>query len=265
MKTLNPSQKNPRLRYEYDRGSGYEEELRLTTALSALVPADDLVHPDHRLFQVVHLMTEYAWVAIHHTMCDLEAALAKGDLVGAVRLLKRATDLSALPVSCARLLTDSLPQLSFLQMRAAFPANSSGLDSPGARGIRKAGMAVWQAFEGELASHAVTMDDLVPATDPSFSGETRMAQLADLVMQMQRFDTRILEWKQVHLNLVWQLLGGHPCAGDALAGPEERPTSMRGRPISDLERLSARPLFPKLWQHSTSLYQSYGTAPGCSY
>jgi len=93
LKTLNPSQQNPRLRYEYDRGSGYEAELRLTQALSALVPTDDLIHPDHRLFQVSHLITEYAWVAIHHTLCDLEAALeGTVDLVTTSALLDLVSD-----------------------------------------------------------------------------------------------------------------------------------------------------------------------------
>src|ERR1700722_309453 len=96
MRTLNPAERNPRLRYEYDRGTGYENELHLTAALSALVPTDDLIHPDHRLFQISHLISEYAWVGIHHSMCDVEAALGNGgkeDLIAAIHLLARATDL----------------------------------------------------------------------------------------------------------------------------------------------------------------------------
>ncbi|WP_238009388.1 hypothetical protein KZZ52_26205 [Dactylosporangium sp. AC04546] len=265
METLNPSQPNARLRYEYDRGTGYETELRLTEALAALVPGDELVHQDHRLFQLVHLITEYAWVGIHDAMCILDTALAKDDLVGATRALSRGAALAGLPVTCVRLLTDSLPQETFLQLRAMFAEGASGLDSPGARGMRKAGLAVWDSFESTLAAHGVSLDDLAEASASGFTGEPRLALLADVMLHMYRFDARILEWKQVHLGLVWQMLGGHPATGDTPPAAEDRPRSMRGRPISDLERLAVRPLFPKLWQHSTERYRVAAGGAGLAY
>jgi tryptophan 2,3-dioxygenase len=59
-RVLNPSQPNPRLRYEWDRGSDYELDTRLPAALAALVPEEELLHPDHRLFQIAHLITPCA-------------------------------------------------------------------------------------------------------------------------------------------------------------------------------------------------------------
>ncbi|MEU6188054.1 hypothetical protein [Nocardia sp. NPDC047038] len=254
VQVLNPLEPDPRLRYEYGRGSGYETELRLTEALSALVPADKLVHTDHRLFQVTHLITEFAWAGIHHTLCDFVVALAEENFIDGVRLLKRATSVAAVPALCVRLLLESLPQASFLRMRDSFPSGASGLDSPGTRAIRKASRVVWDTFESTVITNGHTISSLMPATELAYSGDIRVSLLAEMALELHRFDSRMLEWKQIHLNLVWQFLGGHP--GVDSTGPT--PTSLRGRPLDDLSRLAVRPAFPRLWQESTALYQSFG-------
>lgn len=258
MKIMNPSEPNTKLHYVYDRGSGYEAELHLSEALSALVPTDDLVHPDHRLFQIAHLVTEYAWVAIHHTMCGIAVALEQDEPVAALRLIKRAKRLAAWPTSSIRLLVDTLPQASFLEMRAGFPEGSSGLDSPGARSVRKAAHVIWDTFEKTLADHGLCIPDLMPATVSGYSGALGTGLLAEIAMELHQFDSAMVEWKQLHLNMVWQLLGGHPGASGCTAGDADLPKSMRGRPLADLERLAVRPLFPGLWQESTAMYRSFG-------
>ena len=260
VRTLNPSQSNSRLRYEFDRGSGYELEIRVTEALAALIPEDELLHSDHRFFQIVHLLTEYCWVAVHHGLCDLVEALDKGDPVAATRLLVRCTDTAALTVDCVRVLANSLSQLSFLRMRDNLTGGASGLESPGSRNIRRASHAVWAAFEAAVAAAGLTMTQLVEAAEPGGSEDLGTAQFADVMVGMQRLDTQILEWKQVHINLVWQMLGGHPRAEETADG--ERPRSMRGKSISDVERLAVRPLFPKLWLQSTAVYREMTVKPG---
>jgi tryptophan 2,3-dioxygenase len=261
-RVLNPAEPNPLLRYEYDRGSNYELDTRLTTALSALVPEAELHHADHRFFQVLHLITEYAWVAVHHSLCDLARALRERNLVLAARHTDRCTGLAALPVTVMRQLIDSLPQLSLLSMRAMFPPNTTGLDSPGARNLRRAALAVWAEFEAVLDGAGVGLDTLVEAAEPGFRHDQGTATLADLMAGLYRFDARVLEWKQVHLHMVWMLLGGQPEVladaepGDAAGGAAlDRPVSLRGRPITDLERMAARPMFPRLWQQSTAVFQ----------
>jgi len=256
VRTLNPSQSNPRLRFEFDRGSGYEAELRLTTALSALIPEDELLHSDHRFFQIVHLLTEYCWVAVHHSLCDLTGALAKGDPVMAARHLVRCTDTAALTVECLRVMTNSLSQVSFLRMRKDLAGAASGLASPGSRNVRRAAHAVWSEFEAAVTAAGVTMADLVEATGPDTGAAPNTMQLAEVMTGLQRFDTQVLEWKQVHINLVWQMLGGQPRAAEEDPDADDRPQSMRGRSISDLERLAVRPLFPKLWLQNTAVYRA---------
>ena len=251
-RVLNPAQPDPLLHYEYDRGSNYEEDTRLTIALSALVPEAALHSPDHRFFQVTHLITEYAWVAIHHDLTAVAGALAAGDLTRARRQLTRACGTAAIPVVAVRNLMTSLPQTGLLRMRQLFPPNTTGLDSPGGRNLRRACRAVWTAFETHLNEAGHTLPALVEAaaTDAASPGT---APAADVMLAMQRLDAAVMEWKQVHLSMVWMLIGGQPFAAeDDIA--QEGPSSLRGRPIGDLERMAMRPMFPRLWQLSTETF-----------
>ncbi|MCX9192162.1 hypothetical protein C3Y87_12205 [Carbonactinospora thermoautotrophica] len=129
------------------------------------MPEAELRPSDHRFFQVVHLTTEYAWVAIHHTLCGVEEALREHNPV-----LARCSALAAQPVGCVWLLLDSLPQLSLISMRVMFPPNTTGLDSPGTGNLRRACPAVWDAFEGVMARQGTDLDGLVEAAAPGYTG-----------------------------------------------------------------------------------------------
>ncbi|MFJ9968664.1 hypothetical protein [Streptomyces avermitilis] len=258
-RVLNPSQTNPRLRYEWDRGSEYELDTRLPVALEALIPEEELLHPDHRLFQIVHLITEYGWVALHHTLCDVDAALRAGRLPAAARSLERATQLADIPVNCVRLMADTLPQAAFLRLRERIPVSPSGLDSPGTRSLRKAGAAVWEAFDAAVRDHGLTLAQVALAAEPESPENSRAgdhAHLVDILLLLGRLDSRVMDWRQVHMTMIWKLLGGHPAAAHDSAGEDaDRPMSMRGRPLANLERLAVRPLFAALWELSSEVYR----------
>jgi tryptophan 2,3-dioxygenase len=258
---LNPAEPNPLLRYEYDRGSNYEVDSRLTLVLSALVPEDELICPDHRFFQIVHLVTELSWCAMHHEIRRAAAALAEDDLMLAVQLLDRTVGLAGTPVAMVRQLVRQLPQVNLLTMRAAFPPNTTGLDSPGARNLRRASTALWQGFEAALHRHRLALPDLTGSAALERPGERppwTARGLAAVRDGLHRLDLAVQEWKHVHLRLVWSQLGGHPEADPRPAGRDEDdlPTSLRGRPISDVERMAQRPLFPPLWQELDNTYRA---------
>lgn len=253
---MNPDQDNPRLAYDYGSDSGYETELHLTAALDALVRGEDSRHPDRRFFQIVHLITEYSWVGVHDALAGVAADLDADRPSAAGDALVRARDLAAITVSCARLLLEQLPQDRFLAMRQFFPDEASGLDSPGGRNLRKVGTVVWTSFTQAVSRNGSTLDELVQGTS---GGNEQTVRLAAAMSGLHRLDARLLEWKQVHLNLVWSVLGGHPNTG-AEASEEERPTSLRGRPTSDLERLAVRPLFPELWRATTASFHAQAAA-----
>ncbi|MEV7714085.1 hypothetical protein [Streptomyces sp. NPDC088270] len=262
-RALNPDAADPQLVYEYDRGSNYEQDTRLTTALSALLPEEQLVHPDQRLFQSVHLITEYAWAAMHFEMGRAVTLLDAGDPLLATQVLERAASLGRIPVQALHTLVDFLPQTGLLTMRETFPENTTGLDSPGARNLRRAAQPLWRAFTRALERAGLTSEDLITA-------QGRLASLADdergavdlaLVRQgLIRLDGTIAEWKQLHLRMVWGQLGGHPEAEPhpvAGGGCPAMPTSLRGESTVSLVRMSERTLFPQLWDAVDATYRRF--------
>ena len=255
---LNPKEPNQLLRFEYDRGSNYEAETRITAAMAALIPESELHNADHRLFQVVHLVSEYMWCAMHYELCRVCVALDEDDFGLASRLLSRTVGLAGVPVRCVRLLQDFLPQASFLRIRAVLLTNASGLDSPGSRNLRRACKVLWRSFEAASDRHGITHQDLIEESGRE-AGQTPgewLGALAAIQDRLHALDCMIMEWNQLHLRLVRSHLGGHPAAR-ATAAPEcgPEPVSLRGAPVNALERIAEHSLFPRLWQGVDETYE----------
>lgn len=265
---LNPGEPDRRLRFEFDCGSNYEAETRVTAAFAALIPDEELLNPDHRFFQVVHLVSEHTWCQMHYELCRVCHALDADDLALAARLLDRTVGLAGVPVHCIRLMQDHLPQASFLHLRTRLMDNASGLDSPGGRNLRRVSMALWRSFEASLARHGVTHGDLVDEMarcggPPPPEG---VSALATIQAGLHALDCATMEWNQLHQRLVFSHLGGHSAARGAQSqgtdgadmsrgDPAEEPVSLRGAPISDLGRLAERSMFPRLWQEVDQTFQ----------
>lgn len=255
---LNPKEPDRLLRFEYDRNSNYEAELRITLAMAALIPEGELYNADHRMFQVVHLVSEYMWCAMHHELRRVVFALDDDDFGLASRLLSRTVGLADVPVRCVRLLQDFLPQASFLQMRASLLSNASGLDSPGSRNLRRVCKAFWRSFEYALDRHDVSHHDLIEEAGRQ-GGQTPgewLGALATVQYGMHALDCKVMEWSQLHLRLVRSHLGGHPAArATAASDGSAEPVSLRGEPVSGLERIAEHSLFPRLWLGVDETYQ----------
>ncbi|MFF8716667.1 hypothetical protein ACF07T_35340 [Streptomyces sp. NPDC015184] len=262
-RALNPDAADPQLVYEYDRGSNYEKDTRLTTALSALLPENQLVHPDQRLFQSVHLITEYAWAAMHFEMGRAVALLDDDDPLLATQVLERAASLGRIPVQALNTLVEYLPQTGLLTMRDTFPENTTGLDSPGARNLRRAAQPLWRAFTRALERAGLTIEELITAQGrlvPPAGDERAAVDLALVRQGLMRLDGAIGDWKQLHLRMVWGQLGGHPEAEPHSVGGRTcpaMPTSLRGESTVSLVRMSERTLFPQLWDAVDATYRRF--------
>ncbi|MCX4918647.1 hypothetical protein [Streptomyces sp. NBC_00687] len=260
-RVMNPDESNRLFVYEYDRGSNYEQDTRLTTALSALLPEDTLVHPDQRLFQTVHLITEYAWCDMHFEMRRAAGLLRDRDYLLAAQLLERASALGEVAVQAVRVLLEFLPQESLLTMRETFPENTTGLDSPGARNLRRAATALWQETEAAVAREDLDLRQLVVAQGRGAAPdrEDRSPDLALVRQALLRLDGAVAAWKHHHLRLVWSQLGGHPEAGTAAAEDtrDGLPKSLRGQSTSGVRAMAERSLFPRLWDSVDDTYRAF--------
>ncbi|MET9881678.1 hypothetical protein ABZZ20_00700 [Streptomyces sp. NPDC006430] len=280
-RALNPQAEDRLLVFEYDRGSNYEEDTRLTTALSALLPEDGLVHPDQRLFQSVHLITEYAWAAMHFEMVRAVGLLDESDFLLTAQVLDRSAALGRIPVQALHTLVEFLPQTALLTMRDTFPENTTGLDSPGARNLRRAAQPLWAAFTRALERSDLTPEDLITAqgrTTRPAETERAAAELALVRQSLIRLDGAVADWKQLHLRMVWGQLGGHPeaaaysPAGSSGTGsrPEGgpscpmQPTSLRGESTLSLRKMAERTLFPQLWDSVDAIYRRFVPADAAS-
>ncbi|MER5658865.1 hypothetical protein ABT076_38395 [Streptomyces sp. NPDC002131] len=260
-RVMNPDESNRLFVYEYDRGSNYEQDTRLTTALSALLPEDTLVHPDQRLFQTVHLITEYAWCDMHFEMRRAAGLLRDRDYLLAAQLLERASALGEVAVQAVRVLLEFLPQESLLTMRETFPENTTGLDSPGARNLRRAATALWQETEAAVTREDLDLRQLVVSQGRSAAPDRadRAPDLALVRQALLRLDGAVAAWKHHHLRLVWSQLGGHPEAGTAAAEDtrDGLPKSLRGQSTSGVRAMAERSLFPRLWDSVDDTYRAF--------
>jgi cyclopropane fatty-acyl-phospholipid synthase-like methyltransferase/tryptophan 2,3-dioxygenase len=228
-----------------------------------LIPENQLLNPDQRLFQTAHLITELAWCQMHFQLRRVIAELQNGEYVLAGRLLLRVAETGDLPVVATRVLLQALPQYGMLEMRSKFAANSSGLDSPGGRNLRVIAGAVWRAFEAAAEQEGIHLSRFAkniarPLAQKPLTPEE--AGLTTVYEGLHKVDSKVTEWRQVHMRLVWSQLGGHP--GDEGCPQRETirelPMSLRGRPITDLERMAERPLFPKLWTIISDAFKDMG-------
>lgn len=271
---MNPDESDRLAVYEYDRLSNYEQDTRLTAALDALVPEAELDHPDQRFFQTVHLITEYAWCEMHFEMRRAVALLDQGDYQLAAQVLERAAAVGALPVQGLQLMLRFLPQRSLLTMRDTFPENTTGLDSPGARNLRRMAMVLWKALNVALERESLTLHTLIDLhgrTEPAAGKDRAGAALAQVRQAMLSLDGAVVDWKQVHLRLVWTQLGGHPATSErdtrtgGAPGCPVLPTSLSGQSIRNLRQMAERSLFPQIWDSVDDTYHSFVPMGGTSW
>ncbi|HEU4963501.1 MAG TPA: hypothetical protein VFV52_06505 [Bacilli bacterium] len=278
-KYMNPDEQEHLLRFEYDRKSVYEEDSGTARMLDVLIPESELIDPDQRLFQVQHLQTEMAWYSIHFEIRRVITALREDDFATATHLLDRIILLSDAPYQSQRLMVNSLTQFSLLRMRAQLPQGATGFDSPGMRNLKLVAKALWTTLEQTLARYEhtpVSLAMLRLETERIKPLPDRLALLAQVYDGIQQFDVKLMEWKQLHLRMVWGHLGGafahleesralmeHAATKTGEGGPQYGiPTSLRGRPVTDLQRITVSPLFPALWKVPDAVYHAMKTKQG---
>ena len=205
--------------------SEYASYMR-TDELLALQRSDtQLLHRDERLFQCVHQATEL-WLKqanfeIEHATSLIEAC----QLVGAARILARASD-------CIDFITrpiDILTRMNPTDYRALRPAlgQGSGVQSPGWQGLRAAAPRLHAAFTARRRAERMSLAEVFRC-----AGDAPLQLLAESLLDL---DARVSLWRLRHLQVVVRTLGGQG-------------VGTRGMPVQTLARLLEQRLFGELWE-----------------
>ena len=209
-----------------EAASDYERYLNTEELLALQKGPDDWVHRDELLFQVTHQSSEL-WLKLSWNDAEEAARLIEqGDLLGALRLLRRAS-------LCIRFL---VPQLEMLEQMAPWEyqeirkvlGHGSGFDSPGWNELRRIFPRLGQAFHAKRREAGLSLGDLyVRGRD-----HEDLYQLAEALLEL---DEQAQLWRMRHYQVVARTIG------DSVVGTQ-------GTPVELLGRLVTKTSFPELWE-----------------
>jgi tryptophan 2,3-dioxygenase len=215
--------------------SDYERYLRTDELLSLQKTPEERVHHDELLFQTVHQASEL-WLKLATTEVDeAGAALERGEIAPALRLLRRA-------VLALRYVTDQLEMLNqmdpweYQQIRVVL-GHGSGFDSPGFRRIPHVTQRASKAIDALLASAGLSLPDLYRHGRE----HEELYQLAELLTE---WDERVWVWRFRHYTIVARALG-------------EETIGTQGTPVQVLGKLIAQRQLPRLWDVRSRLVELF--------
>jgi len=212
-------------------GSDYENYLRTDELLSLQKTPAEMTHRDEALFQTVHQSSEL-WLKLACFEIDEAVRLLDaGEIRRALRLLARANECVVI-VSEALHMLERLSPWDYHEVRKAL-GHGSGFDSPGFRELRVRAPRIWVAFEGRLAAGGITLAEAYTRADDH-------PDLYDLAEALIEFDERVSIWRDVHVKMVNRVIGGGAIG-------------TQGTPVAVLAGLTARRLYPALWDVRNTL------------
>jgi tryptophan 2,3-dioxygenase len=212
--------------------SDYERYLRTDELLALQKTPEERAHHDELLFQTVHQSSEL-WLKLAAEEMEVATEhLRRGEIVPALRLLRR----TAL---CFRLVTQSLDMLELMSpweytsdIRPVL-GHGSGFDSPGWNRVRHAAPELGEGF------HALRRAEGLSLADVYVQGREReeLYQLAEALTELDEWATT---WRVRHYMVVERSIGGEV-------------VGTQGTPVELLGKLVERKLFPELWKVRTEL------------
>src|SRR5947208_2871344 len=206
-------------------GSDYERYLRTDELLRLQKTADEWIHRDELLFQSVHQTSEI-WLKLAWNEVEEATRLVDdGDLGGALRLLRRATD-------CFKLVTLALDMLEhmspweYTEIRKVL-GHGSGFDSPGFRELRRVAKPLGDAFHSAREGNGLSLIEV-------YTHGREHEQLYQLAEALIELDERVINWRVRHFKVVQRIIGGDV-------------VGTQGTPVEVMGRLIHHSFFPELW------------------
>jgi tryptophan 2,3-dioxygenase len=214
-------------------GTDYERYLRTDELLALQKDAHARVHRDELLFQTVHQSSELWLKLAAAEVGEAAATLARDDLGGAARLLRRG-------VLCLEYVTTQLGMLGqmspwdYQQIRVVL-GHGSGFDSPGFRSIASVNRRLSDAFERLVADRGTSLLEIY---------QTHPEGLYEVAELLTDWDERLWLWRARHYSAVVRALG-------------ERATGTQGTPVEVLAKLLGQRRFPALWHVRGDLVDAF--------
>ena len=205
--------------------SDYERYLRTDDLLSLQKTPEEQAHRDELLFQTVHQSSELWLKLASNETAEAAALVARDQIAGALRLLRRAS--LALPLITVQL--DMLEQMSpweYQEVRAVL-GHGSGFDSPGFRGLRGVVPTLGQAFSAQVRKAGLTLEEL-------YVQGREHEELYQLAEALTELDERLTLWRVRHYKVVARIIG------DEVVGTQGTPVELLGGLIKQM-------YFPELW------------------
>src|SRR3989440_10372474 len=161
--------------------SDYERYLRTEELLGLQKPPAELRHPDEMTFQVIHQSSELLLKGACFELERVREHITKAEFRDAARLLRRANEMLDYPVSLLHVL-ETITPYDYHLIRAGL-GHGSGLDSPGFLSLLHIGPRLGQAFNQQVTSAGVTVDDIYRHHEQFFG-------LHDVAERLLDFDER---------------------------------------------------------------------------
>src|SRR2546421_3380810 len=162
--------------------SDYERYLRTDELLSLQRLPDEFLHKDELTFQVVHQASELLLKGASWELERSREHIAQGDFANAPRLLRRANHMLEFPITLLHVL-ETITPYDYHLIRAGL-GHGSGLDSPGFLSLLHIGPRLGQAFNEQVKSAGVTVDDIYRHHEQFFG-------LHDVAERLLDFDERM--------------------------------------------------------------------------
>jgi tryptophan 2,3-dioxygenase len=212
-------------------GSDYERYLRTDELLALQKGPDEWVHRDELLFQTVHQSSElwlkHAWTEVEEATRLVESR----DVVGALRLLRRANE-------CLAYVTGFLEHLELMspweyqEVRRVL-GHGSGFDSPGFREIRRVSPPLLDAFNALRRERGLSVLEV-------YTRGREHEDLYQLAEALTEWDERVGVWRFRHFKVVARIIG-------------EEVVGTQGTPVELLAGLIKHKMYPELWSVRTEL------------
>lgn len=203
----------------------YERYLRTDELLSLQRTSSEWRHRDELLFQTIHQTSELWLKLASEEFATATSRIGDDDVVGAIRLMRRAVDALDIVNQNTRQLAHISPW-DYRSVRQSL-GHGSGFDSPGFRKTHELSPKLGIAFTELLQRRGVTLLALYQDT----------AAHEDLFLIAERlldWDERLIFWRGLHLKMVERIIGGHVIG-------------TQGTPVEVLaKRIDVR-YFPALW------------------